>query len=75
MKMNRRLKDAGLCLLKLAAILTTMLGMLWAASTCLECPDNTRKLIDNHGLRLLGAATMVAMGLVSHCAIAVLLED
>ena len=73
-KLRRRLKTVGHWAIKLSALLLVMVGMVWALTTCMECPDNTWKLIETRGHRLLGAASLVIVGLASHCAIAVLEE-
>lgn len=59
---------------KTLAVLTCLVGTIWAVTTCLECPDDTRKLLETRGLRLLGAATLIVIGLVSHCTFAILEE-
>ena len=73
-KLRRRLKIVGSWTAKLLAVLTCMVGTIWAVTTCMECPDDTRKLIETRGLRLLGAATLIVVGLAFHCAFAVLEE-
>ena len=69
--MTRRV---GMWLLRMASVLLVLASELWMAALCLEHPDNTQRLIENNGLKLLGAATLVIVGLTFHCAIAIL-ED